>query len=586
MWPVKLEVSRTDREVSRVLHAFARVVRARRLYAEGHASVRRMLADLEGNLSKLLSGSGEFELRVGPRAIYYDGDPVLEEANAEDSIPYAFFRDGIRKLVLVEGMEPEELAALAGAAAQALASSGVGEDAVSLLWRADLAHLRYVAVESGASGADGEDLGTLDPTVPGHADVAAELSVMLRGLYGSGGESGILRSLHFDGSELSAKQIAESLVIVDDMAPGLHPRRDIAHVPEYIERLAEELAAESEVGLTARSVDAAIAAVAAPLPERDDGVAIEALLRLFDVAITLDDLELATRMVTEIRHVGRQRTNPKAQIRAGRWLLEATSDNRLRTMIGIMQADPAKGAQVERLLRSAGRTVVPKLSAITATNADVTTRRPLIGLILAIGFDDLGSIRPLIDSPDEAVVADGIFLASQLSTPAARSRITDALDDPRALVRCAAIEAVPKLGPVGVDLLAHRVRDPVPAVRVAAARSLAAAGGREAAKVIAEVVRASTFEAEPLDVKTAFLECFAITNDAIALAQLERYLKQADNLLLKKEQEELALGAISALAFIRSKRTIEVLKNACSSRRRRVAEAARDTLARMKAARP
>jgi HEAT repeat protein len=59
-----------------------------------------------------------------------------------------------------------------------------------------------------------------------------------------------------------------------------------------------------------------------------------------------------------------------------------------------------------------------------------------------------------------------------------------------------------------------------------------------------------------------------------ATSELEKYLKQTE--------DDLALAAIQALLQIRTQRTVEILKAACSSKKRRVAEAARDALLKLK----
>jgi HEAT repeat protein len=305
---------------------------------------------------------------------------------------------------------------------------------------------------------------------------------------------------------------------------------------------------------------------------------------MFDAALTSEDLEKAIHLVAGVRHVARIRIRPSVQARAARWLDEATSETRLRAMLALIRGGPERLGQIERLLRAAGRVVVPKLIALIAGVADPDVRRTWIDLSITLGLEGPEALAPLFASEDAGVAADGVYMLAQIGTPASRSGIMAALEDPRPQVREAALAAAHQLGPEAADAIAPSLHDPDPELRIAAARALVTTGSRDAARVIGELVRGAGFDAEPLEVKQILLESYAILNEARGLFQLEKYLKQADGLLAKKEHEDVALAAIAALVHVRTQRTVDILKVACGSKRRRVAEAAREALLRLKGA--
>ncbi len=136
------------REVARALQIFARTARARQLYAPNNAILRRMIDELTQAFNEALKVVPELTIKVRPEALLFDDEVVLDEPNPEQSIPFVYFRDGIRRLDFARGLEPRELQILLDATAQGFNFSGFGDDIVARLWHHDLAHLRYLVLDT------------------------------------------------------------------------------------------------------------------------------------------------------------------------------------------------------------------------------------------------------------------------------------------------------------------------------------------------------------------------------------------------------------------------------------------------------
>ncbi|CAN0598569.1 unnamed protein product, partial [Laminaria digitata] len=102
-------------EVQRLRHtfaAFSRVVRAYRLYNSDNATVRRMLDDVWRQFTDLLEMTGSVLVQVQPEALLIGEDTVLEATGQEESIAFALYRDGLRRIEFVRGLPVEELESL------------------------------------------------------------------------------------------------------------------------------------------------------------------------------------------------------------------------------------------------------------------------------------------------------------------------------------------------------------------------------------------------------------------------------------------------------------------------------------------
>src|SRR5262249_12634157 len=102
-------------------------------YRSNNAIVKKMMADLHNGLTALLEDAQEISIRVRAEAFVVDNEIVLEEANPDESIPFIFYRDGIRKLELAEGLELSELEVLVSAIAEGFNFSDLDDDIVSFL---------------------------------------------------------------------------------------------------------------------------------------------------------------------------------------------------------------------------------------------------------------------------------------------------------------------------------------------------------------------------------------------------------------------------------------------------------------------
>src|SRR5688572_1494183 len=123
----------TTEEVTRTLQVFARAADTRKSYAANHAVVGRAISDLTHAFDSLLKEIPELVIDVGPDALSFQGERVLE--GTEGSIPLALYRDGVRRLSFVRGVTATELEVVVSATAQGLSFGGMGDDVVTSLWR-------------------------------------------------------------------------------------------------------------------------------------------------------------------------------------------------------------------------------------------------------------------------------------------------------------------------------------------------------------------------------------------------------------------------------------------------------------------
>jgi hypothetical protein len=109
-------------------------------------------------LQALLARQPALTLSVLPTALVYAGEPVLGEQARENSVCFNLYRDGIRRLTFLAGLDLDELIVFVSAALPD-EPGGIGrEDAVTELWKADLRFVQYAAVSGYQMDAEDTDV--------------------------------------------------------------------------------------------------------------------------------------------------------------------------------------------------------------------------------------------------------------------------------------------------------------------------------------------------------------------------------------------------------------------------------------------
>lgn len=560
------------RDVARTVAALARTARARRLYAADNASFVRMMAELHRSFAALLEHAHELELRVRPMAVHFEEHPVLEEPNPDDSLPFALYRDGVRRLVFERGLTRDELAVLVSAVAAGFVSSGLGEDVVTRLWRHELEHVQYLVVDTtivDATDLPQDDAGSARPRSADELDSA--IDGLLRQIYGEAAEADVgVSSFSIDRSDLSARAIAEQMDRVDDMAPGFHPPRGVTRQPAYARELHTDLEREDEARVALRAAHAVLHAVLTLDPDTPESTRLfEVLLEIYDGALVATNLRLATYLVS-----GVSRLESSA---AHRWLSEALAETRLRPLAQAVADGTERDLPgLVAFLRAAGPASVGSVLGVLPAFSDPRERRAIAAVVAELGVPDLGPLKAMLQGQQAYVAQEAMYVCSRLADPEARALLREAEYHPAPQVRITLLDNAKLLGDRdAIELGARLVDDPEAKVRVAAARLLARYPTRPVLNLLESRVQAAGFDDHPAELKLALLAAYVLGSQTRALPILARMIRKGEGLFAGRKAEDTAIQALRALKPVRhAPRAAEILRRAQSARSRRIRDAA------------
>ena len=140
--------------IEEMLRLLGRAVRARQLYLPNNPTYLRALDNLKASFTAIWSATDELTFDVSDTQLRWEGTVVLNEPDKTgDALPWVLYKDGVRELVLLRGVEQQEVVALVGIIARVRKAAPDEDDLLTLLWEQEFAHVRYRYVDLMFEGA-------------------------------------------------------------------------------------------------------------------------------------------------------------------------------------------------------------------------------------------------------------------------------------------------------------------------------------------------------------------------------------------------------------------------------------------------
>jgi hypothetical protein len=473
---------------------------------------------------------GPLRLKVQQSRFLIDLVPAYEDPDDVAGLARRFFRDGVREITFLPGLEMQEVEAFVGAVATAANAASDADDLVTLLWGSELPHVNYKVIDDidwefaeGETPAEEED--------PGEDFLDIDLHELL--------------------PAAAPDEAAE------DAEPGSRPTADPEEAlsgredaPVLLLSRAEEIEIERSLAAERRTdvlrdtvwVVREILVMSAEPPED----LIASLIRAERGLLAAEDLAGAVRLVRCLLEEPEPRPSGIA-----------TALEKLLAVLG----EPAGLALLEKALESSDverqqsvRIVVPSLPAscidgLCEMLGRLQSRQGRHVLCDGLGSRSRGE-APLIARwlSDQRwyLVRNVVGILNQLGDRRVATMLRPVLTHPDLRVRREAYRTYASLG--GRDAFAYLARaldDPDPRARLAAAFALATLGEAGVGPLVA-AVRRRDFARRSEEERGGFFEALGLTGAQVLVPYLERLLK-ARSFLHRAFQEETATHAAAAL---------------------------------------
>lgn len=534
--------------VQELLRLFGKAARAHQLYLPNNPIYKQALDNLRAGFVPIWEETDEVVLGFTESEVKCGGETVLEEnTKGSDSLPWLFYKDGVRELTFARGFDAEELAKLLDILQRVRKASPDEDDLLTLLWQGDFAYLRYRYVDMSVDastplGEGGEQLAGAQLDVRRIAqEEAAEGDGEESGTRGSG----VVNMSDFDGT----------LYFLDE---------------KEIEYIQTEVRREYEIDLRQN----VLAVLLDIFEQQSDPVVRDEVVSILDsfmlhmlsagqfgnVAFLIRESLVASERAIELLPEQRDRlTQIPARLSAPEALAQLLQSmdeaQELPSQTELIQLfEQLRGSALATVLDWLGRLQQPKL-------------RPLLEQAASrLAAQSTGELAKLILAPSRNVALEAIRRSGALATPAAVPRLAKVLESDDVELRAASVQALAEIGsPTALQSLELGVEDREREVRVAAIRALQAKSYRPVLPRLEAIVKGRAIRDADLSEKMAVFEAYGSLCGDAGVPPLDAVLN-GKSLFGRREDAELRACAAVALGRIGSADAQASLRQASSEK--------------------
>ena len=520
--------------VEELLKLLGKAMRAHQLYLPNNPVYQRALDNLRRGFLPVWSHTEEIALTVTEANFRWEGRSVMHEATKSESLPWIFFKDGIREVRLLKGFEEQEIVGLLDILKRVKKAAPEEDDLLTLIWEKDFVFLRYRFIDL-----------TLETKNPIEAAVPAERPEPLpppeQMEAAPEPRPGIVRledldaTVHFlDENEIDylrtevhneyagdvRRNVLAILLDIFELQTAKAVRDEISEILEnflmhllsagHFSTVAYVLRESQALASRARELDAAHRSKLIGLPDR-----LSAQGPLSNLLQAMDESAIVPNQA-DLNELFEQ--------------LRPTSLATLFTWLGKLQhAD----------VRAALETAAARLAA--ANTAELVK---------------------LIGSSEVEVAIESARRAGGLKTAAAVAPLGKLLTHESPKVRLVAVQALSEIGSTGaLQQLERAVDDDERDIRVNAVRVLGSRGHRKALAKVEAAVKGRALRTADLTEKMAFFEAFGALAAGAGVSFLDGLLN-GKGFLGKREDSEVRACAAMALGKIGTRDAADALERA------------------------
>lgn len=526
------ESSEPVEEVRSLFVTLGKAFRAFQLYDENNPVRQRFVETLRVEFVKLWEELDKLVVTMDEDRIYLSGNEVYFSESRNDSLAFLFFKDGVREVTFLPGVEAHELDAFLGVLQKARKLVPEGDDLLTVLWEEELVYFQYQYVDLLAEGLDLPEGG------PGN----------------SGPE--LQAALAAEDEEIEAAEAGEEAapdqpqtVSQDDFNPTLYVLD-----PREMETLRAELQKELKRDIRSDVLAALFDRIEDPSRRDRQSEILGILHTLLPNFLSRGGLVAATNVLMELRRLASiEGMFDEVRTREAHAILEEISSaDAVEELIqalyhGTVRASPAQLATfLGFLLGDALAPLLRESETVQHRELQAVLRKAVQG----IANQHRPALIALLEDSDPILVAAAARLAGEMQVNEAASSLIGLLSHADAGVRLAAVEAAIALkASMVAAALETTLEDPEREVRVAAARALGELKYGPAAGTLAKVIGSKRIRQADITEKVAVFEAYGVTGGAGAVDVLDGLLNRK-GLLGKRESTEMRAAAALGLGRI------------------------------------
>ena len=528
--------------VEEPLRLLSKLVRAHQLYLPNNPMYHRALESARTGFTTLWKRAEEVALSVTETEFRWEGIAVLSEPEkSSDSLPWTFYKDGIRELRLLQGFEQEELVSLLDILQRVRKASPEEDDLLTMLWEKDFVGLRYQYV-----------------------DLSVDVAAPLDGIVSEQPHAVDPRQVA-EAPEEKLHSRPEGIVSLADFDTALYFLEE-----REIEYLRGEVRKEYQDDLR-RNVSAILLDIfeqqASPEVRTEilsilDNLMLHLLsaAQFAAVAYLLRETTLVTQRVKDLIPEHRQKL-----VALPDRLSEPAALSQLLESLDEAHELPAQ-ADLNELFEQLRPSALGGVLSWLGRTQNVRLRTLLEISAARLASQNTAELVRLIGAGDKAVAAEAMRRAGALRSAAAVAPLGRAMGDADPAVRLAAVQALGEIGtPGALQQLEKVTEDGDRDVRVAGIRALLQRGHRPVLPRLEAAVKGKAIRETDLTEKMAVFEAYGALCGDGGVPLLDTILN-GKGFLGRREDPEMRACAAMALGRVNTDLAHESLRRASAEK--------------------
>ncbi len=535
-----------------LINTFVKTIKAFRLYPPENPSLVGFLDQVYQKFQLFLTRYHYFILKIEENGFFFRGITLYENPDLKTSLAFHFYKDGLREIRFMEGLETWEIDGLIDILKRSDSINKLEDDLVTLMWEKEFLHITYLA----------EDPYLMETPVVIPENVAQ---------FRAGVNDQIPPQQSEEGEEEGegpAADYYEILNQVQSYSPTEVDQSVYSLTPEELERLRKEVEGETDPSFVFNVVDILFEILALEKNPEPYQQTTQVLQKLLDALVGLGKFQKASDLLSRVNIILKTYELQDWQVKIIQEVSEKAGEPKAVEKIGRILDRGEEGGleEASHYLRQLMPNSIRPLIGVLGELNNSKARRMLCEVLIVIGRGNLDLFLPFLNDSRWYLVRNVTYILGRIGKESTLPAIQKALNHNEARVRREAIQALGLIGgPKGFELMGKTLKDEDFRNRSIAALNLARLGKKESLPALLEVVQAKDFSKRDSAEIKAFFDAIGMTGANEAIKPLQKLLEQRGWFGMGGK-DEIRLGAAGALALIGTSEAKSILQAGLKSK--------------------
>jgi HEAT repeat protein len=540
--------------------AFIRAIKAFRFYPPDNPTLKGFRDQLLKKFQFFLNKYQSFEIQVAEYDLSFKGKILYENRDVKTSIAFPLYRDGLREIRFMKGLEEWEAQGLIDILKQSEHINQLEDDIVTLMWERDFIHISFVATD--------EFLEETPAIIPGDVDQFRKNLVFKPIAHH------VEVDLAEEGSEERVDLDAILSKVIEEPLPFISNRGVYFLTPDEVEGLRKDVEDETDPTFVFNIMDILFEILALekePEPYQD---AVNILLKGLDAFLTLGDFNRAADLLKRVYIILKTYDLQDWQIESIRKIIvEAGEEVRVDRIGRVLEREEIRLEDVNAYLLLLQKNSIKPLVKLLGELKNSKTRRVFCDALSEIGKNAIEVFTPFTDDRRWYLVRNIIYILGRIGKEQSLPYIQRALNHEDLRVKREAIQALGLIGgQKAIGLLVRALTDNDVRVRCMAAINLGKGGKKVGLIPLLEVVQSKDFyKRESVEIK-AFFNAIGMVGSNEAIPVLQQLLERK-SWFGRGKTDEIRIGAANAMAMVGTPEAKAILEEGKNSKDESVRDA-------------